>query len=157
MTRLQGSPVEPPFGCSPMKAAPAWLCFKCERPAGDCECGTPIHRFRAVSPADATGLHLIKPDVDTVVRRLGVPEAPDRRPRYFAEGPYVIVTVTRRRLNLIQAMEEARRLLERSIDPTIGSLADAYQAELSDLITAMRDALGNVPTPPAAIARAALA
>lgn len=106
-------------------------------------------------PFGCTALHLIKSDVDEVVRSLGVPEAPDRRPRYFAEGPFVIVTVSRRRMDLLAAMAEAQRLLERSIDPTIGSLADAYQMELSDLITAMRDALGSIPPSPASIARAA--
>lgn len=106
-------------------------------------------------PFGCSALHLVKDDVDTIVRRLGVPEEPDRRPRYFAEGEFVVVTVSRRRMNLIAAMAEAQRLLERSIDPTIGSLADAYRDELSDLIGAMRDALGSIPPAPAAVARAA--
>lgn len=106
-------------------------------------------------PFGCTGLHLVRTDVDTIVRRLGVPEAPDRRPRYFAEGEFVVVTATRRRMNLTAALAEAQRLLDRSIDPTIGDLAEAYADELGDLIAAMREAMGNRPTPPAAVARAA--
>lgn len=117
MNRSQGSPVEPPFGCS--------------------------------------GLHLIKSDVDAVVRRLGVPEEPDRRPRYFAEGVFVVVTATRRRMSLAVALDEAQRLLVRSVDPTIGTLAEAYQDELGDLIEAMREAMGNVPPPAQAMRSAA--
>lgn len=117
VTRIAGSPVDPPFGC--------------------------------------TGLHLIKSDVDAVVRRLGVPEAPDRRPRYFAEGQFVVVTVTRRRMSVDQAWDEAITILRRSVDPSIGSLADAYRDELSDLIGALREAMGNRPTPPAQAMRRA--
>ena len=102
---------------------------------------------------DDRGLHLVKDDVETVVRRLGVPEAPDRRPRYFAEGPFVVVTSSRRRMNLAAAMEEAQMLLNKAADPTLGSLADAYRDELNDLIGAMREA--SRPTPPAQMARAA--
>lgn len=78
----------------------------------------------------------------------------DRRPRYFAENGYVIVTASRRRMNIPSAYAEALLLLARSVDPTIGDLADSYRDELSDLIAAMREASGT-PTPPAAIARAA--
>lgn len=78
----------------------------------------------------------------------------DRRPRYFAENGYVIVTATRRRMGIPAAYNEALLLLTRSVDPSIGDLADAYRDELSDLIDAMRIASGN-PTPPASIARAA--
>lgn len=78
----------------------------------------------------------------------------DRRPRYFAENGYVIVTATRRRMNIPAAYNEALLLLARSVDPSIGTLADAYRDELSDLIDAMREASGTT-TPPAAIQRAA--
>jgi len=78
----------------------------------------------------------------------------DRRPRYFAENGYVIVTSSRRRMGVPAAYAEALMLLAKSVDPTIGTLADAYRDELSDLIDAMREAMGT-PTPPAAVARAA--
>lgn len=114
----------------------------------------PQSRGPVEPPFGCTGLHLIKSDVDTIVRRLGVPEAPDRRPRYFAEGEFVVVTATRRRMSISAAWDEAIAVLGRSVDPTIGDLADAYRDELTDLIGAMREAMGNVP-PPAAVARAA--
>lgn len=113
------------------------------------------HRGPVEPPFGCSGLHLIKSDVDDVVRRLGILEVPDRRPRYFAEGEFVVVTISRRRMNLTVALAEAQRLLDRSIDPTIGDLAEAYADELGDLISAMREAMGNHPTPPASIARAA--
>jgi hypothetical protein len=78
----------------------------------------------------------------------------DRRPRYFAENGFVIVTASRRRMNIAAAYAEALLLLSKSVDPDIGTLADAYRDELSDLIDAMREASGT-PTPPASIARAA--
>lgn len=113
----QGSPVDPPFGCS--------------------------------------GPRLVGETVKTIVRDLGVPEAPDRRPRYFAEGPFVIVTATRRRMTLEAAWEESVRLLGSAVDYQKASLADAYFDELSDLINAMREAKGNQPTPPAQAMRSA--
>ena len=78
----------------------------------------------------------------------------DRRPRYFAENGFVIVTASRRRMDIPAAYREALLLLARSVDPSIGDLADAYRDELSDLIDAMREASGT-PTPPATMARAA--
>lgn len=144
--RTHRGPVEPPFGCK-------------ERPWGEETGYTYITEGRIhtppVEPPGCSGLHLIKSDVDQVVRRLGIPEAPDRRPRYFAEGEFVVVTISRRRMNLTVALAEAQRLLDQSIDPTIGDLADAYADELGDLISAMREAMGNRPHPPAMEARAA--
>ncbi|MFC7378226.1 hypothetical protein [Brevundimonas sp. GCM10030266] len=88
----------------------------------------------------------------SVAERVGIP---DRRPRYFAEDGAVIVTASRRRMTVEQAYAEAVSLLDKATDPTIGTLADAYRDELSDLIVALRGALDGSSPPPAAIARAA--
>lgn len=115
----------------------------------------PHERGPVEPPFACSGPRLVGETVQTIVRDLGVPEAPDRRPRYFAEGPFVIVTATRRRMTLEAAWEESVRLLGSAIDYQKASLADAYFDELSDLISAMREAKGNQNPPPASIARAA--
>lgn len=102
------------------------------------------------------GLRLIKPEVDAIVRRLGVPEARDERPLYVAEGPYVVRTHTRERMDLTTALAEAQRLLDKAASASIRtSLADAYRDELNQLINVIREADGNRPTPPAQAMRAA--
>ena len=105
------------------------------------------------TPGERQGLRLIKGEVDGIVERLGIPAQPDRRPRYFAENGYVVVTATKRRMTLEQAWREAQRLLLDATNPNVGTLAEAAGDELQDLIAAMREA--GTPTPPAAMARAA--
>lgn len=105
------------------------------------------------TPGERQGLRLIKGEVDGIVERLGIPAQPDRRPRYFAENGYVVVTATKRRMTLEQAWAEANDLLLTATCPSVGTLAEAAADELSDLIKAMREA--GAPTPPAAMARAA--
>jgi hypothetical protein len=105
------------------------------------------------TPGERQGLRLIKGEVDGIVERLGIPAEPDRRPRYFAENAYVVVTATKRRMTLEQAWAEANDLLLTATCPSVGTLADAAADELQDIIRAMREA--GTPTPPAAMAKAA--
>lgn len=98
-------------------------------------------------PGEREGLRLIKGEVDGIVERLGIPSEPDRRPRYFAENGYVVVTATKRRMTLEQAWAEANDLLLTATNPNVSTLAEAAADELSDLIKAMREA--GTPPPPA--------
>ncbi|SFS42765.1 hypothetical protein [Brevundimonas viscosa] len=108
------------------------------------------------TPGERTGLRLIKGEVDGIVERLGIPAQPDRRPLYFAEGPYVVRTHNRERMDIRAAFAEAQRLLIKAASATIEpSLADAYRDELNTLIDVIREADGNRPRPPAQAARAA--
>lgn len=108
-------------------------------------------RGRAVEPPFACAPLRIVRD-RPVAERLGIE---DRRRRYFAEGEFVIVTSSRRRMSTETAFEEAQHLLAKSIDPTMGSLADSFREELEDLILALRAAIENGSPPPATVAEAA--
>lgn len=107
-------------------------------------------------PFGCSGPRLVGEVTDTIVRRLGVPEAPTQRPLYVAEGPYVVSLRSRERMDVATALEEAARLTAKAASASVRVMvANAYRDELNQLIDVIREADGNRPTPPAAVARAA--
>lgn len=86
-----------------------------------------------------------------VLSRLGVEDAP-RRPRYWAEGPFVVSSSKRR-----MSVEIARQALDHLVEAAVvthDDLAEADLALVADMIRAIRTASSFTPPTPANAATA---
>lgn len=100
-------------------------------------------------------VHLIRDTVVPLARDMGVEPEDTRRPRYVAEGRYIVTVASGRVQTPPTARRAAAELLEACLATRDEGLAETDSLALTDLIRAIRQAERNDPTPPAAIARAA--
>lgn len=108
-----------------------------------------MHRPHARGPVEppfgCSGLRLVSEDF----------EPPVRRPRYVADGRYIITTATGRAVSPPVARRAAFELLEATLAARDEGLAAVDTEALGDLVRAIRAAERGDPLPPAAVARAA--
>lgn len=93
----------------------------------------------------------IRTAIAPILATMGIEEAP-RRPRYWAEGPFV-VSSSKRRMPIYIAREALDHLVEAAV-VTHDDLAEADLALVTDMIRAIRTASSFTPPTPANAATA---